>query len=158
MKFFTESELMTYYNVADFSDLSPTDQPKQKYINGTDTIACAVCGADLETTCENEILESAYCDNCNIKYTREREPVIDDHDYLYKHKRTDEREEYVCSDCMGRHAFTQPKTETFQYQETPEVTESTIRCCCGGMVKIYNETLPATAQCKRCQREYTIEN
>lgn len=157
MMFFTKSELMDYYSVTDFSKLSPTDQPKQKYMSGTTTINCAICDAKLETTCENEILESAYCDDCDIKYKREREPVIDDHDYLYKHKRTDEREEYVCSNCMERHAFTQPKTELFRYQKAPELTRSTIRCCCGGSIQIYNKDIPTTISCERCQREYIFE-
>lgn len=127
MKFLTPSEVSDHYDKP-FEQVSPTDSPYEHYIVVEGFFGCPECDREMSTECneaflqrtrgygtgEGGLVERAYCQNCQIEYRRNRKPVVDDVSYQYANNRTDEREEYVCSDCGNRHALTTPKGE-FEY-------------------------------------------
>lgn len=165
LKFFTENELEEFYGKP-FSQISPTDMPLSKYIVGNETTTCQECGATLEVTCtgtpENThaldgFTDVAYCSNCEIEYKRNRNLVNENIDYQYSHHRTDEREEYVCSDCHQRHPLTVPE-EDFT-RPIPSITsyeQVSIPCPCGALISIDTVEFPESINCPNCPRTYNF--
>lgn len=162
MNFFTESDLTEIYGKP-FTEISPTDRPKEKYIAGIGTISCRECGEELEVECSPDGLygwccEKAYCENCSVQYTRHREAIIDDPDYESSNRRVDEREEYVCSNCKVSHPFSTP-TEEWSYNSSATVhsyEHISITCPCGSQVTVENGSLPYDLSCNNCPRTYSI--
>lgn len=166
MNFFTESDLSEIYGKP-FSEISPTDTPKEKYIAGVGTLSCRECGEELAVGCNPSgrsswtyewACEKAYCENCSILYTRNREAIIDDPKYERSNRRVDEREEYVCSNCKVSHPFSTP-TDEWSYESTATVhsyEQISIACPCGSQVTIQNGSLPYDLSCEKCHREYSL--
>jgi len=156
MKFLTESELSEYYGKP-FAKISPTDVPKTKFVCGVTDINCLECGATLVSECSgSEFVESAFCENCEIEFSRSRRPVSNEVSYQYHHHRVDEREEYVCQDCTEYHAITIADSD-WEYTTEPEIhsyEEISLLCPCGCGISLPSLTLPFTFDCEKCTREY----
>lgn len=166
LKFFTEEELEKLYG-KEFSRISPTDSPLDKFKVGHNTILCNKCGNELDVKCSgnpdnhnpmNGFVDIAYCNECDIEYKRKREIVnyADNKiDYENPAHRTDEREDYLCRDCHQRHVFTKNKgpfetsnVEIFSYENV------SIRCKCGEVIDIANIAFPDKKECTGCDRTY----
>lgn len=165
MKFFTEEELADYYGKP-LSKISPTDTPLPEYICGHETTDCRECGAALDVRCSafdgghsDGYVEVAYCESCEVEHRRTRSPVCNDIDYQSGVHRTDEREEYVCSDCRKRHPITEPNGD-FEIVETPSVQsfeEVTVPCPCGERIRVGGVEFSSDVSCSGCSRTYAFK-
>jgi len=165
MDFLTDAELEDYYGKP-ASEVSPTDTPRPEYICGQETTDCMECGAELEVRCaafngghSDGYVDIAYCESCELEHRRTRSPVCDHINYQSGAHRTDEREEYVCSDCRERHPITEP-TDTFAIVDTPSVTsfeKVTVPCPCGERIQIGGVEFSSTVPCPGCSRTYAFE-
>lgn len=159
MKFFSESELEQYYGES-FDDISPTDTPLDEYVAGQGSMECLECGDAVPVTCAgdsaNGYIESAYCEACEIEFNRGRVPVVEDLQYEWHHHRTDEREEYVCSDCHGYHPITVVDEEWVYVSEPTFHSYETIslKCPCGKRIPADSLELPTEVSCEKCSRVF----
>lgn len=161
--FFSPSELEDYYNKS-FNDISPVDSPLKKFMVGHKNINCDKCENKINVTCNgigrhknslNGFIDIAYCENCDIQYTRDRTSVKPGNlEYQYSFNRTDEREEYVCSYCHQRHPITKPQGK-FTAPKQELCGEITLPCKCGKYVRIYE--YPMEINCSKCGREYIFK-
>ncbi len=165
MEFLTDEELAAYYGKP-AAEISPTDTPQSDYICGDETTDCEECGAVLDVRCvafdeghSGGYVEVAYCESCEVEHRRTRAPVCTDLDYQSGTYRTDEREEYVCSDCRQRHPITKPTGE-FETTSTPGIRSHeivTISCPCGERLVIDGVEFPEERPCSSCSRTYSFE-
>lgn len=158
MRFLSDEQLAEYYGKS-VDEISPTDNPKPRYMVGQDTVTCQECGNELDVYCSGHGDDQAYCDNCEIEYMRYRYTPVNDAKYQYTEYRTDEREEYVCSDCSERHPITEPH-ETFEYETTPKIKDdvyTVIHCPCGNAINISKMEIESALSCDQCSRVYTFQ-
>lgn len=124
------------------------DEIKDTFRPGTGTHLCPECGATCEV--QHDIIEFGewiYCDECRIRFEREREPVVvteyaDDARTVVETPKEDKPEyvEYKCYECDTEaiepdyriHEKTEPVGE-FEPVETGihGYDECTLRCPCG---------------------------
>lgn len=167
MKFFSEPELSEYYGKP-FHQISPTDTPLDEFVNGQETISCFECGDELDVVCQGvkydtpmeEFREIAYCEACEIEFFRNREPVVETIDYQHHYHRTDEREEYVCSDCGSYHGFTVPVDDGWEYETDPtfhSYEQISLQCPCGKSISVDSLDFPMEVSCDKCSRVYEFE-
>lgn len=164
MQFFEPQELEEFY-ASSFDNISPTDTPLSEYVCGEETTPCQSCGSELDVRCQgfdgsyaDGFVEIAYCEVCELEHRRTRTPVSDHIDYEYGQYRTDEREEYVCSDCHERHPITRPNGD-FEVVETPQVQsfeQVTVPCPCGTPINIRGVEFSSEVSCSNCSRVYSF--
>lgn len=160
MEYIEPAELEQFYGKP-LGSISPTDTPLPKYVCGGGTIACQSCGDELDVYCPAYscgVVEVAYCDSCEIQHERARVPVSEDINYQYSRRRTDEREEYVCSDCHERHPITTPDGE-FEIVEPSVGSYEPVRisCPCGETVDVSDLVFPSEKSCENCSRVYSFD-
>lgn len=155
MRFIDDSNLEKYYD-KEIDSISPDDTPINYYINGRSTINCFECGETIETKCQSDFIEIAYCNKCELEFKRGRDPVIENIDYQYQTNRSDKKDDYVCKTCDNRHPITEPSGE-WSYNKNAKIfsyESISLECPCGNNITINNLEFSSNINCSECSRVY----
>lgn len=120
-------------------------------------INCWVCGKELVSKCNVGLYDEAVCDECDIKYTRDREYIVSSSDYFmcYSWDRMFD-DTYECQECNQTHKYSKPKEGWNKCETHLHSYEGiTFTCKCGEHLPLgdYVDKLP---KCANCGREYNI--
>jgi transcription elongation factor Elf1 len=156
---------------------------EQYYKSGTGTIECKKCGEEIAIECEKEEIwddenlfnDVAYCENCDIRYSRNRVLLVKDIPIDEVTRNIDDT--YNCDECETVHKYSSPtymestftsesgyeeKEYDWQYTKTPSVhsyESMTLNCPCGESFGIGSDDVSIeefSVSCSNCGREYEL--
>lgn len=134
------------------------------YKSSGSCLNCFECGKEIVSGCKYEYEEYAYCDVCDIKYTREREPIVQtrikhNSGFMETRKTIDRLldNKYTCQECGNTHEYTKPTGGWIQSETYLHSYEGiSLNCVCGKMISIGSKLYANEYECPKCGREHNI--
>lgn len=138
------------------------DKEEEYYKAGYYNTKCKECNEMIESKCgtknnnENALKDIAYCDNCDLLHTREREYLVDPNPTPFNFYNWDRNYEdsYNCSFCQFKHKYSKPVTSwKTPDPELKSYETITINCKCGEIINNPFSNVGDKEQCS-CGRVY----
>lgn len=126
-------------------------------------VNCFECGQKLVSGCEFGLSEYAYCDNCDIKYKRDRDYIVQENikyvDKFMVEKSVDRilDNTYECQECESTHKYTEPDGDWERYEPYIHSYEGiSLNCPCGNTIHLGDKSEDNSYECSKCDRKHII--